>query len=328
MRRLTGLAAASLSLLLLLAACSSDPDPSATGSSTGASTESPTAQPTLTPSTTVKISDEGMPTATGAFGEKPTITFPSTPAPADLQMQVLTEGTGDVVKKNDLLVVNYLGQIWNGTVFDNSYDRGTPAGFPIGAGQVIPGWDTALVGQTVGSRVLISVPPADGYNTTGNTNAGIKGTDTIVFVVDIVKTYDSTASGQADATPVEGLDASTLPTVTGDLGAAATIAVPAGLATPTAAKATIIATGTGAPLAASTDTATTQAVVQYDAIQWDNTAVESTWTTGTPALVSLTAGGVFAGLAGAPVGSRVILELPAQSSSPAYAVVVDIVAAG
>jgi peptidylprolyl isomerase len=56
----------------------------------------------------------------------------------------------------------------------------------IGAGQVIKGWDTGLVGQPVGSRVLLVIPPAEGYGKTGASTAGINGTDTLVFVVDIL----------------------------------------------------------------------------------------------------------------------------------------------
>jgi len=53
-------------------------------------------------------------------------------------------------------------------------------------GQVIPGWDERLVGRTVGSRVILEIPPADGYGEQGNEQAGIKGTDTLFFVVDIL----------------------------------------------------------------------------------------------------------------------------------------------
>ncbi len=63
------------------------------------------------------------------------------------------------------------------------------ADFVIGNGQVIAGWDEGLVGQTVGSQVLLVVPPDKGYGTAGNTDAGIKGTDTLVFVVDILDAY-------------------------------------------------------------------------------------------------------------------------------------------
>ena len=58
--------------------------------------------------------------------------------------------------------------------------------FAIGAGQLIPGFDEGLVGQTVGSRVLLVIPPDKGYGSTGNSEAGISGTDTLVFVVDIL----------------------------------------------------------------------------------------------------------------------------------------------
>ena len=55
-------------------------------------------------------------------------------------------------------------------------------------GQVITGWDNGLVGQKVGSRVLLVIPPADGYGTAGSPPK-IKGTDTLVFVVDILDAY-------------------------------------------------------------------------------------------------------------------------------------------
>ena len=80
----------------------------------------------------------------------------------------------------------------SGTAASSSTRRGTaatPADFVIGKGQVIAGWDEGLVGQTVGSQVLLVVPPDKGYGAAGNTDAGIKGTDTLVFVVDILDAY-------------------------------------------------------------------------------------------------------------------------------------------
>jgi peptidylprolyl isomerase len=79
-----------------------------------------------------------------------------------------------------------LSELLGATVRD---DSGTPADFPIGTGNVIPGWDSALVGQTVGSQVLLVVPPDQGYGSKGNAQAGIAGTDTLVFVVDILDAY-------------------------------------------------------------------------------------------------------------------------------------------
>ncbi|ACZ31683.1 peptidylprolyl isomerase FKBP-type [Xylanimonas cellulosilytica DSM 15894] len=127
-----------------------------------------------------------LPTASGSFGDKPALSFPAGGAPAGLQVQVLQEGTGPVVESGRTIVVNYLGQTWDGQVFDNSYDRGAPIDFPIGVGAVIGGWDKGLVGRNVGDRVLLSIPPEHGYGARGVPQAGIGGGATLVFVVDVV----------------------------------------------------------------------------------------------------------------------------------------------
>ncbi|MFC7404917.1 FKBP-type peptidyl-prolyl cis-trans isomerase [Georgenia alba] len=127
-----------------------------------------------------------LPTVSGTFGDKPALTFPGSDAPQGLQVQVLEQGTGEAVNPGDTIVVNYLGQTWDGHVFDNSYDRGSTISFPIGMGVVIGGWDDGLVGQQIGSRILLSVPPEHGYGPRGVPQAGIGGEDTLVFVVDVV----------------------------------------------------------------------------------------------------------------------------------------------
>jgi len=131
-----------------------------------------------------------LPSVTAKAGAAPTITIPkSGKVPTSLVTKTLIKGTGPVVTKGQTVVSQYVGVIWRtGKVFDSSWSRGTPFGFTIGAtpSQVITGWDKGLIGQTVGSRVLLVVPPADGYGKTGSSQAGIKGTDTLVFVVDIL----------------------------------------------------------------------------------------------------------------------------------------------
>jgi peptidylprolyl isomerase len=98
----------------------------------------------------------------------------------------LVKGDGEKVKAGQTLTVDYLGQVYDAAKpFDESYSK-EPAEFPIGVGQVISGWDQRLVGRTVGSRVILEIPPADGYGEKGNPQAGIKGTDTLFFVVDIL----------------------------------------------------------------------------------------------------------------------------------------------
>jgi peptidylprolyl isomerase len=133
----------------------------------------------------------GLPTVTPPAASStagPTIKVDTSAAPPKtLQVKPLIKGNGAVVKKGQDLAVQYTGVIWRtGKVFDSSYSRNMPLTTVIGEGQVIPGWDTGLVGQTVGSRVLLVIPPADGYGSAGASQAGIKGTDTLVFVVDIL----------------------------------------------------------------------------------------------------------------------------------------------
>ena len=127
-----------------------------------------------------------LPQASGGFGDKPVLTFPDAAAPEELEIQVLVQGSGDTVEAGNTIVVNNLGQTWGGHDFDNSYDRGASIDFPIGVGAVIGGWDQGLVGQQVGSRVLLSIPPHHGYGSRGVPQAGIGGDDVLVFVVDIL----------------------------------------------------------------------------------------------------------------------------------------------
>jgi FKBP-type peptidyl-prolyl cis-trans isomerase 2 len=132
--------------------------------------------------------DKSLPQVTpGAPGQPPTVKIPSGSAPSKLVSKTLIQGTGKAVAKGQTLIAQYDGVRWrDGQVFDSSWKHGAPAGFPIGVGQVIPGWDKTLVGQKVGSRVLLIVPPKEGYGPSGSPSAGIKGTDTLVFVVDIL----------------------------------------------------------------------------------------------------------------------------------------------
>lgn len=140
-----------------------------------------------------QVSDGGgsLPTVTEPAGKAVTIKIPANTAPpTTLAVKTLVQGSGAKLVKGDLVVVQYTGVIWRtGKVFDSTWSRDEPFAFDIGEGQVIEGWDDGLLGQKVGSSVLLVIPPADGYGSAGNSGAGIKGTDTIVFVVDILGAY-------------------------------------------------------------------------------------------------------------------------------------------
>jgi peptidylprolyl isomerase len=143
--------------------------------------------PLAKPSGTAVAPKPGLPTVKADSKGTPVVTLPSGAAPTKLVSQPLIKGNGAVIKAGQSLTVNYVGVIWpGGKIFDSSYASGNTAEFVIGEGQVIKGWDQGLVGQTVGSRMLLVIPPDLGYGAQGNSSGGIKGSDTLVFVVDVL----------------------------------------------------------------------------------------------------------------------------------------------
>ena len=132
---------------------------------------------------------KGLPTVRVAPDGRPTVTIPKGTPPTSLVVQQLIQGKGVKVEKSQQVTVTYSGVIWSTRkVFDSSWSKGEPAVFTVGVGRLLTGWDIGLVGQPVGSRLLLVIPPDDGYGAEGNDQFGISGTDTLVFVVDILDT--------------------------------------------------------------------------------------------------------------------------------------------
>lgn len=133
----------------------------------------------------------GMPTVVRAADGRPGIIVPDSKAPTDLEVQTLIKGDGPKIGEDDTILVNYTGVTWDErTVFDSSWDRGA-ATFDMTA--LIPGFTEGLAGQTVGSQVLIVVPPELGYGEQGS--GSVPANATLVFVVDILG-IDPPASAQ------------------------------------------------------------------------------------------------------------------------------------
>ncbi|WP_104178320.1 FKBP-type peptidyl-prolyl cis-trans isomerase [Cryobacterium sp. Y50] len=125
----------------------------------------------------------GFPTVALADDGAPTITIPATDALTDLKISTLKKGNGGVVTDGASVAVAYTGALWaTGETFDSSWGRADYSLFPTNG--VIAGFTEALVGQTVGSQVLAVIPPEFGYGEEGT--QGISGTDTLVFVIDIL----------------------------------------------------------------------------------------------------------------------------------------------
>jgi peptidylprolyl isomerase len=147
-------------------------------------------QPVTKPDGKKHAAPSWFPTIDKTKGVVSGLGFKGTPKPdGKLRSATLRDGTGPVVKKGQTVFARYLGQVYDAKKpFDENFSGTDPAGFLLksGAGGVIAGWVKTLAGQHVGSEVVIAIPPKDGYGKQGNSQAGIKGTDTLYFVVDIV----------------------------------------------------------------------------------------------------------------------------------------------
>jgi FKBP-type peptidyl-prolyl cis-trans isomerase len=118
----------------------------------------------------------------GAEGEPPTVTIPDVEPSTELQVHIIEEGDGDTVAEGDSVTLQYQGISWDtGEVFDSSYERGEPATFATD--QVIQGFGAALVGQKVGTKLIVTIPPELAYGT--DPAAHELAGQTLVFLVEI-----------------------------------------------------------------------------------------------------------------------------------------------
>ncbi len=117
---------------------------------------------------------------------KPEVDFPDGPAPDHLVIDDLSDGDGEEAVVGRTAVVHYVGVAYSsGEEFDSSWNRGEPFAFPLGAGQVIAGWDRGVVGMRVGGRRRLVVPAHLGYGDRGAGSVIAPG-ETLIFVVDLV----------------------------------------------------------------------------------------------------------------------------------------------
>jgi peptidylprolyl isomerase len=161
-----------LVLVLALAGCGGGDDNS---SDESAATPEATATETATPAA-----------APTAEAKKPAVKVPKGKPPKKLIIKDLKEGDGPAAKPGDTVAVQYVGVNFNGgKQFDASWDRGEPFSFPLGAGQVIKGWDVGVAGMKVGGRRMLVIPPDLGYGPDGQPPV-IKPNETLVFVIDLL----------------------------------------------------------------------------------------------------------------------------------------------
>jgi peptidylprolyl isomerase len=118
----------------------------------------------------------GLPEVTLQDDGEPVIAAPQGDPPGSLLVQPLLKGDGEQVGEGATVTVQYTGVRWSdGSAYDSSWTQGGPRSFDLGAG-VLPGLAEGLLEQTVGSQVMLVIPPAEGSGEE----------DTLVLVVDIL----------------------------------------------------------------------------------------------------------------------------------------------
>ncbi|AKJ14221.1 peptidylprolyl isomerase [Streptomyces incarnatus] len=281
------------------------------GGKSGSSKASASPAPSVSSVPPPKIVEGPLPAITAGtkFGEKPTVAKGPGEPSKNLAVRTVIAGGGRTIAENDFVQANYLGQIWDtGRVFDNSYDRKAPLVIQLAQGSSIDGWRYGLTGRKAGSRVLMAVPPAWGYGTSGEPRAGIKGTDTMVFVVDVIDVFNSKSSSHGK--PVPQTDAALPKVATNTDGAVPKVTVPK-TAPPKKLVSVYVLEGDGPEL-----TADQTALCQFQGLVWESgKSLGQTYGSGRLSQLSLPrigqlVQGLAQGLTGKKVGSRVLVVVP------------------
>ncbi|MCR6712313.1 MAG: FKBP-type peptidyl-prolyl cis-trans isomerase [Demequina sp.] len=130
------------------------------------------------------MSESNLPQITRDAVGAPVPDFAGVELPSDLHVEVLEAGDGAPVAEGQSITVHYSGWLPDGSTFDSSWGRGEPISFVIARGSLIAGWVEGIVGQPVGSKLLLVVPPEKGYG--ARAVGPIPPNSTLVFAVDVL----------------------------------------------------------------------------------------------------------------------------------------------
>ncbi len=111
-----------------------------------------------------------------------------------LKYEEVKVGTGALARAGKTVKVHYTGTLTDGTKFDSSRDRGEPIAFPLGAGQVIPGWDEGIAGMKVGGKRKLTIPAKLAYGDSPPPGAPIPPGATLLFDVELMDVSDGGSS--------------------------------------------------------------------------------------------------------------------------------------
>ncbi|HUP99091.1 MAG TPA: FKBP-type peptidyl-prolyl cis-trans isomerase [Aeromicrobium sp.] len=239
--------------------------------------------------------------------KSPVLTVPKDFTVKATTTKIIHKGDGPKLAGGDTAKVDFVA--YNGRTgkqFDNSFTGGAPLTVELTKNKSLPGFIKALKGQTTGTRLVTAIPPIDGF-ASERPEIGMQKSDTMVFYLRIVGKVAEMASGKRQALPAD------VPAVVLKHGRPAgfekTATTPATLAQ---ASSHLVIKGTG-PKVPKGGTV----VAHYLGQVFPQGAVfDSSWSRGAPATFALN--GVIKCwqelLPGVPIGSRVVLECPADDA--------------
>jgi FKBP-type peptidyl-prolyl cis-trans isomerase len=179
-----------VAIALPVAGCGDDNSDSSTQATVQTQPQT-TPPPTPPPAAAAPKAKKVKPTAGEAsLSSKPKVPKGSGDAPTKLVVQDLIVGKGKRAKAGDMVTVQYVGVLFsNGKQFDASWQGSKPGpgfDFPLGAGQVIPGWDQGVVGMRVGGRRKLIIPSSLAYGAQGFP-PDIPADAALIFDIDLEK---------------------------------------------------------------------------------------------------------------------------------------------
>jgi hypothetical protein len=256
---------------------------------------------------------------TGA-GKSPTVQLDASGPPKTFRASAVAAGTGAVVAKGQVVIVNEKIQAWadragKPVVVDDSFARGTPIVLQLGAGQAIRSWDLGLVGKRIGSRVTIAIPAAGGSATTRTATTGALAV--LVDLLGVVKPGQPATGRPVPLHPVRGFPV--IASVPGRKPAVTTLNQAAALHLPTSR---LLLAGTQQRIDPAKDLLLQ--LIQVDAST--GTVISQTWgslpqlTPASRVLASIPA------LRDARIGSRAAAVLPASGAGHAQVLIADVIA--
>lgn len=252
-----------------------------------------------------------FPAVAGDLGQAPQMEAGVGKPPSKLQVRVLHEGEGRPVTAKDQVLMDTLGNLWDGKTVMSTFRMGDSAqGYAMS--EVIPGWKQALVGKKLRSRVQVTVPPQLGFQ--GEAAKRIPADSTMVFVIDLISAMDLSDVSALKQGKKIAKSFSKLPKglkISGDPGTQPQLTIDPALPAPQTKQVIMLYQGKGPNLEPDDFPGVHLTAATYEQGEWSE--VSSSWPSGkmvsTPSTVQSTPQ-----FLGVPVGSRMVMIEPAEGA--------------